>query len=68
MSGFAFSYCQFFITLSLSSVPDRYAPDKALGTWVKKQRLANACGQLKQERKELLNNLGFTWRIVSTAL
>ncbi|CAB9522267.1 helicase [Seminavis robusta] len=44
-------------------VPDRYKPDRPLGTWVKKQRLANACNQLKEERKKLLDELGFVWRI-----
>lgn len=44
-------------------VPDRYKPDKPLGTWVKKQRLANACDQLKEDRKQLLDDLGFVWRI-----
>lgn len=44
-------------------VPDRYKEDRPLGTWVKKQRLANACQQLKPERKQMLDNLGFQWRI-----
>jgi Helicase associated domain len=44
-------------------VPDRYKPDKPLGTWVKKQRLANACDQLKEDRKQMLDDLGFVWRI-----
>jgi len=34
-----------------------------LGTWVKKQRLAHACGQLKDDRMKMLNELGFVWRI-----
>jgi len=29
----------------------------------KKQRLANACGQLKEDRKKMLDELGFVWRI-----
>ena len=38
-------------------------PDRPLGTWVKKQRLAHACGQLKDDRMKMLNELGFVWRI-----
>ena len=44
-------------------VPDRYKPNRPLGTWVKKQRLANACNQLKDDRKKMLDDLNFVWRI-----
>ena len=64
-------YCMRLFVLSFSKtnltghckVPDRYKPDRPLGTWVKKQRLANACHQLKEERKKLLDDIGFVWRI-----
>ena len=47
----------------LSNLKTTDKPDRPLGTWVKKQRLAHACGQLKEDREKMLNDLGFVWRI-----
>ncbi|KAL3791917.1 hypothetical protein HJC23_010777 [Cyclotella cryptica] len=44
-------------------VPQRYAANIELGRWVKDQRTFQAKGMLSQERIELLNKIGFSWRI-----
>jgi hypothetical protein len=36
---------------------------KNLGTWVIRQRAANADGIMKDDRKQLLDDLGFVWKI-----
>jgi uncharacterized protein YbgA (DUF1722 family) len=50
-------------------VPQRYQEDVALGNWVANQRLRQFRGnnKMRQDRKELLDELGFVWRVVKSA-
>jgi hypothetical protein len=43
-------------------VPDQYEKDVSLGAWVKNQRRRNIINTIRQDRKELLDKLGFTWK------
>jgi hypothetical protein len=43
-------------------VPDQYEKDVPLGTWVKNQRRRNIINTIRQDRKELLDKHGFTWK------
>ena len=43
-------------------VPERYAPDKALGTWVRHQRIYLKNAPLNNERRRRLVNIGFAWQ------
>jgi hypothetical protein len=43
-------------------VPDQYEKDVPLGTWVKNQRKFCIENRLRQDRKELLDQHGFTWK------
>ena len=42
-------------------VPRRYEQDKALGKWVDRQRCYHTKNKIRQDRKELLDELGFVW-------
>jgi hypothetical protein len=44
-------------------VPNFYKKDKSLGRWVSKQRTGHAKEILPEHQKELLDELGFVWRI-----
>jgi hypothetical protein len=44
-------------------VPISYKKDKSLGIWVTNQRSYHAREILRQDRKELLDKLGFVWRV-----
>ena len=46
-----------------SLVPIEFPEDKKLGNWVSKQRMACLEKRLSQERKELLDNLDFVWKV-----
>jgi hypothetical protein len=49
-------------------VPQRYEADKSLGSWVKKQRkLHNNNNKLRQDRKRILDIIGFVWKAVALA-
>jgi hypothetical protein len=43
-------------------VPSRYEKDVRLGTWVKNQRRHYIENTIQQDRKELLDKHGFTWK------
>ncbi|KAL3795510.1 hypothetical protein ACHAWO_007304 [Cyclotella atomus] len=45
------------------NVPQRYAANVELGRWVKDQRTFKVKGKLNQERIELLEEIGFQWKI-----
>lgn len=52
--------------LSLNALlTDRYVADKSLGRWVNEQRCQNMRGLLRDDRKELLVNIGFIWKVAS---
>ena len=42
-------------------VPQRYAANPQLGTWVQTQRQYYKLGELSEDRAELLEELGFQW-------
>ena len=42
-------------------VPQGYEQDKSLGKWVSRQRNRHGRGDMRQNRKDLLNGLGFVW-------
>ena len=44
-----------------------YKQDASLGRWVSKQRVLLANNTLREDRKDLLNDLGFVWKVDSTA-
>jgi hypothetical protein len=44
-------------------VPIHYAKDKALGLWVHQQRTYNRQNRLREDRKKLLDELKFVWRV-----
>jgi hypothetical protein len=46
-----------------SIVPHRYEQDKSLGKWVNSQRQIHAKHAMKQDRRDLLDELGFVWRV-----
>ncbi|KAG7667115.1 hypothetical protein NADE_003088 [Nannochloris sp. 'desiccata'] len=41
------------------NVPENWEPNVELGTWVKRQRVARAAGQLSEERLQILERMGF---------
>jgi hypothetical protein len=43
------------------NVPRNYEKDKSLGMWVNNQRTNQAQETLRQDRKDLLDNVGFVW-------
>ena len=45
------------------NVPQRYAPNVELGRWVKDQRTFKTKGKLSEDRIELLEAIGFSWRL-----
>jgi hypothetical protein len=45
------------------NVSQRCAANAKLGRWVKNLRRSKAKGELSQERIELLNAIGFKWRM-----
>lgn len=46
---------------STCNVPKRYQSDPKLGHWVHYQRTMCKADKLSQERKELLESIGFVW-------
>ena len=48
-------------------VPTEYKEDKSLGYWVSKQRAFHSTNKLRQDRKELLDELGFVWKVYNLA-
>ena len=47
-------------------VPLRYEKDTLLGKWVSRQQINHTNKTLRQERKELLDKIGFTFAVCST--
>jgi hypothetical protein len=43
-------------------VPKRYKDDKSLGTWVRTQRKNHNDDKMRQDRKDLLDEIGFAWK------
>jgi hypothetical protein len=43
-------------------VPHKYEQDRSLGWWVNKQRNNHKSNKIRLDRKELLNQIGFTWK------
>lgn len=46
-----------------TAVPIPYKRDKSLTAWVSRMRTQNICGTLREDRKELLDELGMIWRV-----
>jgi hypothetical protein len=44
-------------------VPSRYQEDVSLGMWVSKQRLLHSKNAIRLDRKGLLDEIGFVWRV-----
>jgi uncharacterized protein YbgA (DUF1722 family) len=44
-------------------VPRRYQEDMSLGGWVSNQRCINVNNSIRPERKDLLDELGFVWKV-----
>ena len=44
-----------------TNVPNRYKEDPKLGRWVDNQRVASRKKKMTEERKRLLNSIGFEW-------
>ena len=47
------------------NMPQRYAANVELGRWVKDQRTFKKQGKLSKERIDLLDKIGFTWKVRS---
>lgn len=47
-------------------VPQGYKQDPKLGKWVDNQRHHQKTGQLSEERKKLLDEVGFSWKVIET--
>jgi hypothetical protein len=47
-------------------VPQRYEHDTALGAWVATQRSLQGNNEIRQYRKDQLNQLGFVWKSEGT--
>jgi uncharacterized protein YbgA (DUF1722 family) len=45
------------------NVPRGYQEDASLGNWVSKQRQVHAKNNMRQDRKDLLNKIGFVWNV-----
>jgi hypothetical protein len=43
-------------------VPQGYKQDKSLGMWVDTQRVVHTKNKMRQDRKELLDDIGFVWK------
>jgi hypothetical protein len=43
-------------------VPHRYKQDKSLGIWVRTQRKNHNDDKMRQDRKDLLDEIGFAWK------
>jgi uncharacterized protein YbgA (DUF1722 family) len=43
-------------------VPRGYEQDKTLGRWVDKQRIHHKSNKIRQDRKRLLDEIGFVWK------
>jgi hypothetical protein len=43
-------------------VPQKYEQDKSLGIWVSTQRIFHTNNKIRQDRKELLDEVGFAWQ------
>jgi hypothetical protein len=51
------------------NVPTRnYHEDMSLGAWVRSQRKLHSKNTIRLDRKDLLNKLGFVWRVDRSAL
>jgi hypothetical protein len=48
-------------------VPSRYQEDLCLGEWVKTQRTRHANNKFRLDRKLLLDDIGFVWRVGTVA-
>jgi hypothetical protein len=46
-------------------VPQKYEQDKSLGTWVSAQRMFHTNNIIRQDRKDLLDEIGFAWKAES---
>jgi len=46
-----------------TKVPYKYKEDRQLGHWVSNQRIAHRNKKMMEERKHLLNSIGFAWKI-----
>ena len=46
-------------------VPFKYKEDKQLGAWVAKQRTVYKNGKMTEDRKQLLNDINFVWKLVT---
>jgi hypothetical protein len=44
-------------------VTQRYQEDATLGSWVHRQRVGHANNTIRPERKDLLDELGFAWKV-----
>ena len=44
-------------------VPIKYKQDKPFGGWVSKQRILHTKKKIRQDRKELLEEIGFVWKL-----
>jgi hypothetical protein len=49
-------------------VRNKYEQDKSLGLWVMTQRGRHANNIMRQDRKELLDEIGFVWRVEKSAI
>jgi hypothetical protein len=49
-------------------VPQKYEEDASLGTWVDNQRTAHTKNNMRLDRKGLLDEIGFVWRVDKDAL
>jgi hypothetical protein len=47
-------------------VPSRYKEDVSLGNWVRQQRVAHTKNKMRQDQKELLDEIGFVWKADTT--
>jgi hypothetical protein len=48
-------------------VPSRYQEDLSLGAWVDTQRRFHSKNIMRQDRKGLLDEIGFVWRVANSA-
>jgi hypothetical protein len=46
-------------------VPHKYEQDKSLGQWVDKQRRNHVKNKMRLDRKSLLDEIGFVWKVVA---
>jgi hypothetical protein len=49
-------------------IPQRHHADMSLGKWVDSQRQFHCKNTIRLDRKDLLNKLGFVWRVDNSAL